>query len=141
MEILTDLFLFLQQECVAKDNPNHLHITIQGQETAGLCWKFEISSCLGAIKTGMTKMIEENETMLKQTPMVIPAGRMGGPIDIANAALYLASGESNYVTGTSIVVDGRWLERRAGSRLKWDPPLERTPYLQIHSKYRDILFF
>jgi NAD(P)-dependent dehydrogenase (short-subunit alcohol dehydrogenase family) len=49
--------------------------------------------CLGAIKTGMTKMIEENETMLKQTPMVIPAGRMGGPIDIANAALYLASGD------------------------------------------------
>jgi NAD(P)-dependent dehydrogenase (short-subunit alcohol dehydrogenase family) len=64
--------------------------------------------CPGAIKTGMTKMIEENETMLKQTLMVIPAGRMGDPIDIANAALYLASDESDYVTGTSIVVDGGW---------------------------------
>ena len=41
--------------------------------------------CPGAIKTGMTKMIEENETMLKQTLMSIPAGRMGNPIDIANA--------------------------------------------------------
>jgi NAD(P)-dependent dehydrogenase (short-subunit alcohol dehydrogenase family) len=67
--------------------------------------------CPGAIKTGMTKMIEENETMLKQTLMVIPAGRMGDPIDIANAALYLASDESDYVTGTSIIVDGGWSVR------------------------------
>jgi meso-butanediol dehydrogenase/(S,S)-butanediol dehydrogenase/diacetyl reductase len=67
--------------------------------------------CPGAIKTGMTKMIEENETMLKQTLMVIPAGRLGDPIDIANAALYLASDESDYVTGTSIVVDGGWSVR------------------------------
>jgi NAD(P)-dependent dehydrogenase (short-subunit alcohol dehydrogenase family) len=67
--------------------------------------------CPGAIKTGMTKMIEENETMLKQTLMVIPVGRIGDPIDIANAALYLASDESDYVTGTSIVVDGGWSVR------------------------------
>jgi NAD(P)-dependent dehydrogenase (short-subunit alcohol dehydrogenase family) len=67
--------------------------------------------CPGAIKTGMTKMIEENETMLKQTLTSIPAGRMGNPIDIANAALYLASDESDYVTGASIVVDGGWSVR------------------------------
>jgi NAD(P)-dependent dehydrogenase (short-subunit alcohol dehydrogenase family) len=67
--------------------------------------------CPGAIKTGMTKMIEENEAVLKQTLMSIPAGRMGNPIDIANAALYLASDESDYVTGASIVVDGGWSVR------------------------------
>ena len=67
--------------------------------------------CPGAIKTGMTKVIEENETMLKQTLMSIPAGRIGDPIDIANAALYLASDESDYVTGASIVVDGGWSVR------------------------------
>ncbi|HEU4446218.1 MAG TPA: SDR family oxidoreductase [Nitrososphaeraceae archaeon] len=62
--------------------------------------------CPGAIKTVMTKVIEENEMMLKQTLTSIPAGRMGDPIDIANAALYQASDESGYVTGASIVVDG-----------------------------------
>jgi NAD(P)-dependent dehydrogenase (short-subunit alcohol dehydrogenase family) len=67
--------------------------------------------CPGAIKTGMTKVIEANELMLKQVLMSIPFGRMGHPIDIANAALYLASDESDYVTGASIIVDGGWSVR------------------------------
>ena len=36
----------------------------------------------------------------------IPAGFVGEPIDIANAVLFLASDESRYIFGQSIVVDG-----------------------------------
>lgn len=35
-----------------------------------------------------------------------PLGRIGTPEDIANAALYLASDASSFVTGTTLVVDG-----------------------------------
>ena len=36
----------------------------------------------------------------------IPLGRHGQPSDVVNAAIYLASDESSWVSGTNIVVDG-----------------------------------
>jgi len=46
------------------------------------------------------------ETLLKQRLARIPAGFMGDGRDTANAALFLASDEARFVTGTEIVVDG-----------------------------------
>ena len=36
----------------------------------------------------------------------LPTGRVGNPDDIANAILFLASEESSYITGSSLVSDG-----------------------------------
>jgi 3-oxoacyl-[acyl-carrier protein] reductase len=38
----------------------------------------------------------------------IPLGRPGKPEDIANAALFLASDDADYITGAILVVDGGW---------------------------------
>jgi NAD(P)-dependent dehydrogenase (short-subunit alcohol dehydrogenase family) len=40
---------------------------------------------------------------------VHPIGRMGKPLEIANAVLFLASEEASFITGTSLAVDGGWL--------------------------------
>ena len=37
---------------------------------------------------------------------VIPVGRIGRPQEIASAALFLASGESSFIAGAELVVDG-----------------------------------
>ena len=36
----------------------------------------------------------------------VPLGRVGTPWDVANAAVFLASEEASYITGTEITVDG-----------------------------------
>jgi NAD(P)-dependent dehydrogenase (short-subunit alcohol dehydrogenase family) len=60
----------------------------------------------GLIETNQTreqlKDLEWARSMLGKTLL----GRLGRPEEVANVALFLASGESLYVTGVDIVVDG-----------------------------------
>ena len=58
----------------------------------------------GFIATPMTDVLndKQKEAILGR----IPAGRMGGPNDIAAAVLYLASEEAGYVTGQTLHVNG-----------------------------------
>jgi NAD(P)-dependent dehydrogenase (short-subunit alcohol dehydrogenase family) len=62
----------------------------------------------GFIKTNMTKDLLENEDFKKMVASSTPLGYVGEVEDIASAAVYLASDESKYVTGSVIYVDGGW---------------------------------
>ena len=44
--------------------------------------------------------------MIARIVSTIPMGRMGKPEEVAKAALYLASDDSNFVTGIELFVDG-----------------------------------
>ena len=46
------------------------------------------------------------EAMVAKRHAQVPMGRMGDAWDVAHAALYLASDEAKYITGTEIIVDG-----------------------------------
>ena len=58
----------------------------------------------GFVATDMTDVLPDKlkQQMLEQ----IPLGRVGKPEDIANAALFLASDQSSYMTGQILSVDG-----------------------------------
>ncbi len=64
----------------------------------------------GAIDTPLLRAsFAQAEDPAQRQQMIVgrvPMGRMGQPVDIAYAALYLASDESAYVTGAEINVDG-----------------------------------
>jgi NAD(P)-dependent dehydrogenase (short-subunit alcohol dehydrogenase family) len=62
--------------------------------------------CPGPIRTPLLEYLITDEAKRTNRLNHIPAGRFGEPRDIANAALYLASDESDWVTGTEFVVDG-----------------------------------
>lgn len=62
----------------------------------------------GFIKTNMTKSAQEDEAVNTFLTSSTPLGHMGEAEDIAYAAVYLASEESKYVTGSVLYVDGGW---------------------------------
>ncbi|TMV50219.1 SDR family oxidoreductase [Paenibacillus mesophilus] len=62
--------------------------------------------CPGFIETRLTKPLIDNPPAIADYLRTVPMKRIGQPEEIASAALFLASDESSYVTGTSMVVDG-----------------------------------
>ena len=60
----------------------------------------------GAIETPINRALLNNPAELKALLDNIPLGRLGKTSDVAGAAVFLASSDSDYITGTTIVVDG-----------------------------------
>jgi meso-butanediol dehydrogenase/(S,S)-butanediol dehydrogenase/diacetyl reductase len=62
----------------------------------------------GMISNPDKKGLEENPKVKELVSSKILLRRIGKPEDVVNAALFLASDESGYITGASLVVDGGW---------------------------------
>lgn len=60
----------------------------------------------GIINSGMIKPYLDDPQARKVLEERLPLARIGEPLDVANAALYLASDESSWVTGIILNVDG-----------------------------------
>ena len=60
----------------------------------------------GPVETDMLIDAFDDLDALRSRASRIPLGRFGSPEDMAYGALYLASDESSYVTGSELVVDG-----------------------------------
>lgn len=65
----------------------------------------------GYISTDNTEALRNDPVRYPAILERIPAGRWGEPEDLAGVTLFLASAASNYVHGTTLVVDGGWLAR------------------------------
>ncbi|KAJ6003963.1 gluconate 5-dehydrogenase [Penicillium canescens] len=65
--------------------------------------------CPGYISTPLTKQLQNDTAYNNYIVKGTPAGRWGTPEDLRGAAIFLASSASNFVTGSSLVVDGGML--------------------------------
>lgn len=63
----------------------------------------------GLIETKMAEPVISDPAAREAILKRVPKGRTGQPKDIAQAVVFLASEEADYVTGAILVVDGGWL--------------------------------
>ena len=91
--------------------------------------------CVGGVATAIFAPMagEMSAELTERTPDIVepwlaeilPLGRSGFPADIANAALWLASSESSFVSGEALTVDGGLTAGR-----RWSQTLNRFEQLQ-----------
>ncbi len=62
----------------------------------------------GVIETLMTRDVINDEAFREIRLATNPIPRLGQPEDVAFGALYLASDEASFVTGSELVIDGGW---------------------------------
>ncbi|TVY08047.1 SDR family NAD(P)-dependent oxidoreductase [Paenibacillus cremeus] len=98
----------------AEANQAHYNATKGGMNLLSMSMALELAPyrirvnalCPGFIETRLTKPLIDNSAAFGPYLNTIPMGRAGVPDEIADAALFLASNDSRYMTGHCMVVDG-----------------------------------
>jgi meso-butanediol dehydrogenase/(S,S)-butanediol dehydrogenase/diacetyl reductase len=62
--------------------------------------------CPGIVETELVTKFNLDENARRQRVAMHPLGRFGQPADVASAAVFLASDESGWTTGSALTVDG-----------------------------------
>lgn len=62
----------------------------------------------GAIDTPMLNPEGTTDGSKLASSFNLPMGRVGEPVEVANASLFLASDEASYISGAELAVDGAW---------------------------------
>lgn len=77
--------------------------------------------CPGPLNTPLLQKFLDNDAKKQRRLVHVPMGRFGEAAEMAKAALFLASDDASYVTGTSFVVDGGITSAYVTSEADVDP--------------------
>ena len=64
-----------------------------------------------AVEASIPQLGVDPQVFLEEAGAVAPMKRVGQPREIAFGALFLASDEASFVTGTPLIMDGGWTAR------------------------------
>ena len=71
--------------------------------------------CPGLIRTRLTERHFSSPELLRDYFRQIPLGRGGSPEEVAQACVFLASGQASYITGAALFVDGGQMASKFGT--------------------------
>ena len=104
------------------------NLTLQAAVELGP-WNIRVNAISpGWFRTPMTEFAYSQPEAVKRRSAIVPLQRIGDPQDVAQLAVFLASDESNYISGASIEIDGGLLASSLKStfELARFRPLETT---------------
>lgn len=73
-----------------------------------------VNVCPGAVATPINQSTIDDPEKLKRLQDAIPLGRLARPDDIADIVVFLISGQNDYMTATSVVIDGGIMQGSVG---------------------------